>query len=182
MSPRRVRFSETVDEFEHKSEVLLNTPILHSSLRPNECEPLDFSLPSVLLRADPPLDLAVLNEPACAPLYPEVHIRVPSADGTRGLCIIALPIPCTVGDVLTTLHDNLRQPESSNGWENDLEWYHTRRVDTLPNYCAASTSPVGFTQFPWRLPLGRGALICYGERSFSRGLSFQMTQSLINGN
>ncbi|KAF7341731.1 hypothetical protein MSAN_02071900 [Mycena sanguinolenta] len=144
MSTRRVRFSETVEEYEHEDENPLNlppplTPILvpHSALRPNECEPLDFSLPSTLLRTDSRLDSTILDEPACALAYPEIHIRVPSSNGMRGLCTVALLTPCTVGDVLTALHNNLRQPpETREGVEQDVEWFHSRRVDTLASYCA----------------------------------------------
>ncbi|KAF7341743.1 hypothetical protein MSAN_02073100 [Mycena sanguinolenta] len=140
MSTKRVRFSETVEEYEHEKANLpsLLTPIfvIHSALRPNECEPLDFSLPSTLLRTNSGPESMVLDEPACAPLHPEVHIRVLSADDTRGLCTVALPTPCTVGDVLTTLHHNLRQPEMREDLQQGTEWYHSRRVGTLAHHCA----------------------------------------------
>ncbi|KAJ6453780.1 hypothetical protein C8R45DRAFT_1038858 [Mycena sanguinolenta] len=151
MAPKRVRFSGTVEEYEHENEDPPNPPspltpilVLHSALRPNECEPLDFSLPSTLLRTDSRLESMILDEPACAPApsNSEIHIRVPSPDGTRGLCTVALPTPCTVGDILTTLHNNLRQPhEAREGVEQDVQWYHSRRVATLADHCAGLDKP-----------------------------------------
>ncbi|KAJ7624106.1 hypothetical protein DFH06DRAFT_1446373 [Mycena polygramma] len=93
-------------------------PVLHEILLPgaSNCPTLDFSLPSVLydirLGSIPP---AVLNQPACSPSQTEMVVRVLRPHSASGLCRIAVKHTShgghvTVGDILRTVHQRLREP------------------------------------------------------------------------
>ncbi|KAJ7851245.1 hypothetical protein B0H14DRAFT_829729 [Mycena olivaceomarginata] len=154
VSPKCLRFNQTVEVYEHpetETESPSNAapprataPVLHSTLRPGECSPLDFSLPADVFIADPRLDNTLLTKSACTPPQREVYVRVPSANGPRGLCNIGVAhspaTECvTVGDVLTAIHNALRQKEVSV--EKDVRRHHERRVATLEQYCSALDKP-----------------------------------------
>ncbi|KAF8153648.1 hypothetical protein K438DRAFT_1987451 [Mycena galopus ATCC 62051] len=136
MPTKQVRFSEIVDQYEDRTEPCN----LHPALCPEGCIPgLDFSMPSVLFRANSRLESALLNMPAYTPPIDisEVQIRVLYAGGMRGLCTIAIPPISTVGDVLTTIHEKLRQPVLDVPAGENIDWYHSQRVKTLDAYCSA---------------------------------------------
>lgn len=137
MPPKKLRFNPIVDECEERESDDAQPTILHSALRPGECLALDFSLPSSVFRADPRLDSALMSKPACSPPESLVTIRVASAHAPRGLCtfpVIHNPEgePVTVGDVLTTIRDKLRQLEATT--DRDVEVYHARRVRSVDAY------------------------------------------------
>ncbi|KAF7354233.1 hypothetical protein MVEN_01111100 [Mycena venus] len=150
MASKNLRFNPDVDVYDEiyiASPALkasngpgLTVPVLDAALQPGRaCPPVDFSLPSAVFRADPHLDDALLGRPACQPPVYEVHIRVLSADGIHGLCNIAVVHnpryePVTVGDVLSTIRDKLRQTEACA--EQDVRWYYAKRVETLDGYCS----------------------------------------------
>ncbi|KAJ7090959.1 hypothetical protein C8R43DRAFT_291671 [Mycena crocata] len=143
-SPKQLRFNPTVDEYEERedfdsgpeSEDAL-TPVLHAALKPGECTPFDFSLPSSIFRAHPQLDPSLLDEPACTPPLTEVNIRIASVDSARGLCRIRVrhspeDESVTVGDVLTQIREALRRAEVII--DQDVAWPHAQRLATLEAY------------------------------------------------
>ncbi|KAJ7605785.1 hypothetical protein FB45DRAFT_1140821 [Roridomyces roridus] len=141
MAPgKKLRFNSMVDEI---SEVDGNSPTtLSPALRTGTCLPLDFSLPSAVFRADHRLDNVLLEKPACIPTRTHATISVSSAHSAEELCTFDVVHkvqgePITVGDVLSCIHENLRQPEPSSfepPAEGDIEWFHARRVRTLGGF------------------------------------------------
>ncbi|KAJ7467372.1 hypothetical protein B0H11DRAFT_2046882 [Mycena galericulata] len=155
MAAKQLRFNSTVDEYEERDESKTHwqttcdaglasslTPSLF--LRPGQCPAFDFSLPSSVFRADPRMDPAIMSQIACTPPQSRVIVRVASAHSTHGLCtfpVVHNPegYPVTVGDVLSTIRDKLRQLEATT--DPDAEWYHARRVDTVAEYLGTLDEP-----------------------------------------
>ncbi|KAJ7184878.1 hypothetical protein C8R46DRAFT_1065370 [Mycena filopes] len=114
-SKHRVSFNPTVAV---AAEVPVK-PILDPALRAGKtCAPLDFSVPSSAL---PPLSRKVLNSPACTtPRMTCLDLRINSPDGSTMMWDFPVvpgparghdPDVVTVGDVLGTIHNHLRQSD-----------------------------------------------------------------------
>ncbi|KAJ7075205.1 hypothetical protein B0H15DRAFT_806360 [Mycena belliarum] len=149
MATKRLRFNPVVEEYEARqlpdpptcrSPVPGSPPVLSHKLLPKSCLRLDFSLPSSVFRATPELDLITLSKSAFTPPLTCVTIRIPATpalDESPGLCkflVLHNPEgePVTVGDVLTTILDKLREPEVNIS--PGVLSHFMRRVETVESY------------------------------------------------
>ncbi|KAJ7624031.1 hypothetical protein DFH06DRAFT_1230266 [Mycena polygramma] len=130
------RFGEAVAEY----EVLE----LDAALSPKTCPELDFSLPTAVFSTA--VDAQVLNKSALSPPQARVDVRVPlTADvGASGLCCVSVEhtprgAPVTVGDVLGTVHHQLRQLDHElprrDANPREVERCRQQRVGTVDAFC-----------------------------------------------
>ncbi|KAJ7683781.1 hypothetical protein B0H17DRAFT_27157 [Mycena rosella] len=143
MTPKQLRFDSTVDEYEERDTADPPSPasglVIDRSLRPRECSPFDFSLPSPFFTADPRLDADLRDTPACSPPLKQVIVRI-SSHTKYGPCKFPVnPDPerpqvpvVTVGDVITEIQWQLRQVLASS--DSGVRWYRQRRAQTVENY------------------------------------------------
>ncbi|KAJ6472361.1 hypothetical protein C8R47DRAFT_1077007 [Mycena vitilis] len=127
------RFSETVVEH----EVLE----LDAALSPKTCPEVDFSLPTTVFSTA--VDAQVLNKSALTPPQARMDVRVPlTADvGASGLCCVSVEhtprgAPVTVGDVLGTVHHQLRQLDPTRDERaKEVERCRQQRVGNVDTFC-----------------------------------------------
>ncbi|KAJ7609902.1 hypothetical protein FB45DRAFT_1010148 [Roridomyces roridus] len=111
----------------------------HPALSPQHALLLDFSFPSEAFRNNPQLTPALLSSTACSTPCRSLDIRIAASSGLYKTRVQVVHSgggggSVTVGDVLTTIQNTLRQPDADVDKLAAAVPYTQRRIDTVNGY------------------------------------------------